>query len=99
MGMSSSPRSRLSASTSRLARSTLGARVDAARSSRYCDGSHKGTDQQPVVFTAEKTETVWLCGCKHTQQPPFCDGIAQVSYEHPEAVRPVAGTLIVAASR
>ncbi len=28
----------------------------------------------PVVFTAEKSETVYLCGCKHTAKSPFCDG-------------------------
>lgn len=40
----------------------------------YCDGSHEGTDFQPVAFTAEKTEKVYLCGCKKTANPPFCDG-------------------------
>jgi CDGSH-type Zn-finger protein len=28
----------------------------------------------PTIFIAEKSETVWLCGCKRTMQPPFCDG-------------------------
>ena len=40
----------------------------------YCDGSHQGTDFQPVAFTAEKTDTAYLCGCKKTGKPPFCDG-------------------------
>ncbi len=40
----------------------------------FCDGSHQGTDFQPVEFTAEKTETVYLCGCKKTGSVPFCDG-------------------------
>lgn len=40
----------------------------------YCDGSHQGTDFQPVAFTAEKTDTVYLCGCKKTGGAPFCDG-------------------------
>lgn len=39
-----------------------------------CDGSHKGTGMAPLVFTAEKTETVYLCGCKQTKDQPFCDG-------------------------
>ena len=34
------------------------------RKKTYCDGSHKSTDFQPVAFTAEKTEMVYLCGCK-----------------------------------
>ncbi|MBM3439393.1 MAG: CDGSH iron-sulfur domain-containing protein, partial [Bacteroidetes bacterium] len=25
-------------------------------------------------YTPEKDETVWLCQCKHTKNPPFCDG-------------------------
>lgn len=40
----------------------------------YCDGSHQGTDFQPVTFTAKKTDTVYLCGCKKTGNQPFCDG-------------------------
>ena len=40
----------------------------------FCDGSHKGTGIEPVVFQAETTETVYLCGCKDTGDAPFCDG-------------------------
>ncbi|MEM9619247.1 MAG: CDGSH iron-sulfur domain-containing protein [Pseudomonadota bacterium] len=40
----------------------------------FCDGSHKGTNIEPVVFTAKASEDLLLCGCKHTQNPPFCDG-------------------------
>ena len=40
----------------------------------FCDGSHKGTGFSPVVFTAEKSETVFLCGCKRTGDQPYCDG-------------------------
>jgi len=40
----------------------------------FCDGSHQGTDFEPVAFKAEKTETVHLCGCKKTGSAPFCDG-------------------------
>ncbi|MGD8742798.1 MAG: CDGSH iron-sulfur domain-containing protein [Granulosicoccaceae bacterium] len=40
----------------------------------FCDGSHQGTEFEPIRFTiAEKTK-VWLCGCKRTQDKPFCDG-------------------------
>jgi len=45
-----------------------------SRNQPLCDGSHLGTDFQPVEFTAEKTETVYLCGCKKTGNAPFCDG-------------------------
>ena len=40
----------------------------------FCDGSHKGTEFRPVVFTAEQDEEVWMCLCKHTQGGPKCDG-------------------------
>jgi CDGSH-type Zn-finger protein len=40
----------------------------------FCDGSHQGTDFEPVAFKAEKTETVHLCGCKKTGNAPICDG-------------------------
>lgn len=41
----------------------------------FCDGSHKGTDFEPVKFTIAEKTTVWLCGCKRTQDKPFCDGM------------------------
>ena len=40
----------------------------------FCDGSHKGTEFRPNVFTAEETKTAYLCGCKQTGKAPFCDG-------------------------
>jgi quercetin dioxygenase-like cupin family protein/CDGSH-type Zn-finger protein len=41
----------------------------------FCDGSHKGTDFQPLQFTASAgSEEALLCGCKHTGTPPYCDG-------------------------
>lgn len=40
----------------------------------FCDGSHKVTDLRPLVFKAEKSETVRLCQCKHTKNKPYCDG-------------------------
>ena len=49
-----------------------------------CDGAHKQTWYEkdgelikPFVslkFTAEEDGEVWLCNCKHTKTPPFCDG-------------------------
>ncbi|MBF0266102.1 MAG: CDGSH iron-sulfur domain-containing protein [Gammaproteobacteria bacterium] len=45
-----------------------------SKSQPFCDGSHQGTDFQPLAFTAEKTATVYLCGCKKTGGAPFCDG-------------------------
>jgi CDGSH-type Zn-finger protein len=40
----------------------------------FCDGSHKDTGIEPVVFTAEETGTLYLCGCKRTANQPHCDG-------------------------
>jgi CDGSH-type Zn-finger protein/mannose-6-phosphate isomerase-like protein (cupin superfamily) len=41
----------------------------------FCDGSHHGTDFQPLQFTAAPADDeVLLCGCKHTRSAPFCDG-------------------------
>ncbi|XP_033951246.1 CDGSH iron-sulfur domain-containing protein 3, mitochondrial-like isoform X1 [Pseudochaenichthys georgianus] len=42
----------------------------------FCDGAHKFKAQglSPLRFSPEKDSTVWLCGCKHTNNPPYCDG-------------------------
>ena len=40
----------------------------------YCDGSHRGTEFQPLAFEPSNDMTVALCGCKLTKQPPYCDG-------------------------
>ncbi len=40
----------------------------------FCDGSHQGTDFEPVEFEVEEEDTYWLCQCKRTGSPPHCDG-------------------------
>ena len=40
----------------------------------FCDSSHRSTKYKPIVLTAEKSETIYFCGCKYTKNPPFCDG-------------------------
>ena len=40
----------------------------------FCDGSHKGTDFEPLKFTITEKKTYSLCGCKKTKNPPYCDG-------------------------
>jgi CDGSH-type Zn-finger protein/mannose-6-phosphate isomerase-like protein (cupin superfamily) len=41
----------------------------------FCDGSHKGTQFQPVEYVATESDgEVLLCGCKHSKSQPFCDG-------------------------
>lgn len=40
----------------------------------FCDGSHAGTEFQPVPFTVTEAGPQYLCCCKHTRTPPYCDG-------------------------
>jgi len=46
----------------------------ASQSQPFCDGSHKGTDFNPLPYKAEKEETVYFCGCKHSGKGMLCDG-------------------------
>ena len=39
-----------------------------------CDGSHRGTDFQPLAFEVDEAQEAHLCLCKQTKNPPFCDG-------------------------
>ncbi len=49
-------------------------RCGRSRRQPFCDNTHEGTGIEPLIFTAERTELVLLCGCKDTGDPPFCDG-------------------------
>lgn len=40
----------------------------------WCDGSHRGTGFEPFVFVAPISETFYMCGCKHSDNKPFCFG-------------------------
>ena len=40
----------------------------------FCDGSHQGTDFEPLEFKIAAAEEVALCQCKRTGTPPYCDG-------------------------
>ena len=40
----------------------------------FCDGSHKDSGIAPMLFTAEKDDTVYFCGCKHSGNGVLCDG-------------------------
>jgi CDGSH-type Zn-finger protein len=40
----------------------------------FCDGSHRGTGIEPQGFKPEKSGEHWLCRCKRTKTPPYCDG-------------------------
>eukprot|EP00672_Neobodo_designis_P004794 CAMPEP_0174856442 /NCGR_PEP_ID=MMETSP1114-20130205/35928_1 /TAXON_ID=312471 /ORGANISM="Neobodo designis, Strain CCAP 1951/1" /LENGTH=107 /DNA_ID=CAMNT_0016091241 /DNA_START=46 /DNA_END=369 /DNA_ORIENTATION=+ len=47
----------------------------------WCDGSHAGTEFQPMPWTAPETKTAYLCACKRTKNAPFCDGSHQALKE------------------
>lgn len=40
----------------------------------FCDGSHAGTEFQPLKFELSQKTRLALCQCKHSNQPPKCDG-------------------------
>ena len=40
----------------------------------FCDGSHKGSEFNPVSVKIEEKKMVYWCMCKHTKNKPFCDG-------------------------
>jgi len=48
-----------------------------SKSQPFCDGSHEGTEFEPLAFTLKEKETVALCACKRTATPPYCDGAHQ----------------------
>eukprot|EP00397_Hematodinium_sp_SG-2012_P037051 GEMP01040091.1.p1 GENE.GEMP01040091.1~~GEMP01040091.1.p1 ORF type:complete len:120 (-),score=20.53 GEMP01040091.1:1506-1865(-) len=40
----------------------------------WCDGSHKGTGFKPVQWVPRITAVMMLCGCKHGEYAPRCNG-------------------------
>ena len=40
----------------------------------FCDGSHRGSNFSPLVFTADDNKAVFLCQCKQSKKQPYCDG-------------------------
>ena len=43
----------------------------------YCDGSHQGSDIEPLAYTANVDEQLYICGCGKSAGKPFCDGSHQ----------------------
>lgn len=43
----------------------------------YCDGTHQGSDIEPLAYTANVDEQLYICGCGKTAGKPFCDGSHQ----------------------
>jgi CDGSH-type Zn-finger protein len=40
----------------------------------FCDGSHQGSEFNPVKWEADASGTKYFCACKQTNGQPFCDG-------------------------
>jgi CDGSH-type Zn-finger protein len=40
----------------------------------WCDESHAGTGMEPIEFVAPISEVFFMCGCKASDNPPFCFG-------------------------
>ena len=40
----------------------------------FCDGSHKGSDFDPLQYKADQSKKVFFCTCKLTKDQPLCDG-------------------------
>ncbi|MEE4248097.1 MAG: CDGSH iron-sulfur domain-containing protein, partial [Kangiellaceae bacterium] len=40
----------------------------------FCDGSHKGTNIEPVLYEPTRDKIVFFCHCKQSQQGVVCDG-------------------------
>jgi CDGSH-type Zn-finger protein len=48
-----------------------------SRKQPFCDGSHKGSEFNPVEYKATENKTVYFCGCKQTSTQPLCDSTHQ----------------------
>lgn len=45
-----------------------------SKSQPFCDGSHKGSEFEPISWQAGESKQMWFCGCKRSANAPFCDG-------------------------
>ena len=45
-----------------------------SKSQPFCDGSHEGTDFQPMEYVVSDPKRCALCTCKLTHNGPICDG-------------------------
>ncbi len=40
----------------------------------FCDGSHRGTEFEPLPIVVDRKRRLALCACKRTKNAPHCDG-------------------------
>lgn len=45
-----------------------------SRTQPWCDGSHEGTDIEPIEFEAPLSAEFYMCGCKRSDNKPYCFG-------------------------
>ncbi len=45
-----------------------------SRTQPWCDESHAGTGFEPIEFTAPIAGSFFMCGCKRSDNKPFCFG-------------------------
>ncbi len=49
-------------------------RCTRSKNQPYCDGSHKGTEFEPIRAVIDREKTVAWCACRRSAALPFCDG-------------------------
>merc|ERR1712112_22627 len=61
----------------------------------WCDGSHKGTGFKPVPFNPKYDSMMLICGCKHGNMAPQCNGTHLSVFAHKNT--PAAATAMFGA--
>ncbi len=51
----------------------------------WCDDAHAGTDMAPFIFVAPISATFYMCGCKGSDNPPYCFGNCRGHHLHAAA--------------